>query len=285
VGTLGGFIFSWYLFKYVLDYRKMMCVGVGLIYLGTFLFMCRQVKEGAYEPLPPHADRPGFLKAFAMYFRECLSIPFYRNFFLAYILLVAGAGCTAPFAVLFARDTLGISMEDIGKVFAWTSLAGMGVYPPMGWLCDRFNPLRVILASLLGMAVVSALSFFLIHDKTSWLVLSLVGVIPGVGWGLASMAATMALFPAGKFGQFSSGLNVLGCGGMILANYLIGKFIDFTGGNYRMIFPWGVLFSVLALAAMLRVYRGWKQHGGPHHYVPPLPESADSKEGTIHEPL
>jgi MFS family permease len=272
MGTLGGFIFSWYLFQYVLDHRKMMCVGVGLIYLVAFLFMCWRVKEGDYELPPVHADRPGFLKTFATYFRECLSIPFYRDFFIAYVLLATGVGCTAPFAVLFVRDTLGISMEDIGKVFAWASLAGMLVYPPMGWLCDRFNPLRVILASMLGMMVVSALSFFLIHDKASWLVWSLVGVIPSVGWGLASVTASMVLFPAGKFGQFSSGLNVLGCGGMILANYLIGKLIDATGSNYRMIYLWSVLFCALALAAMLRVYRGWKQHGGPHHYVPPMPE-------------
>jgi hypothetical protein len=60
-------------------------------------------------------------------------------------------------------------------------------------------------------------------------------------------------------------------GGAIVGNYLIGRFIDFVGGNYRMLFVWNAFFCLLAIVPMLIAYRLWRQHGGPDHYIPPLP--------------
>ena len=98
-----------------------------------------------------------------------------------------------------------------------------------------------------------------------------VAMLPSVGWNLGFNAVTMLLFPGEKFGQFASALNVLGFGSSILGNFLAGRFIDFVGSDYRMIFVWALSWFALALVPMTLVYRGWKQCGGPHHYVPPLP--------------
>jgi hypothetical protein len=92
-----------------------------------------------------------------------------------------------------------------------------------------------------------------------------------VGWNLAFNSVTMLLFPSEKFGQFSSALNVLGFGSSILGNILAGLFMDLAGSDYRMIFVWSLSWFALAMVPLMLVYRGWKLHGGPHHYIPPLP--------------
>jgi Na+/melibiose symporter-like transporter len=272
VGGLGGFAFSWYIFKYVLVDRQVVCVGVGLLYLGAFLLMCWRVKEGEYPAPPPHAVGRSVFGHFGTYFKECLSIPLYRNFFLSNALLTTSYACAGPFAILFARDTLGISMEDIGKIYTYGGLAGLTLLLPFGYFCRRFNAMRVTLASLFGFVIASLFALCLVKDRTGWLLYTLLITPPTVGWSLAFTTVTMSLFPSEKFGQFSSNLNVLGCGSLIFGNYLMGQIIDWSGSNYRICFLWSAFFFTMAAILMLRVYRDWKRHGGPDQYIPPLPD-------------
>jgi maltose/moltooligosaccharide transporter len=273
VGTGGTFVFSWYVFPHLLSHRKLVCAGIGFAYLAAFLLMCWQVKEGAY---PPSEDkkRASYWKTYATYFRETLSVPLYRNYLIMYALVTAASTCAGPFVTLFARTTLQLSMDDIGKVFAWSALGSAITYLPMGYLCDRFAPMRVAVISLVGLAIAWALGFFVAQDRTSWLIYSVVvAMLPSVGWNLGFNAVTMFLFPGEKFGQFSSTLNVLGFGSSIVGNVLAGRFMDLVGSDYRMIFVWALSWFTLAIVPMVLVYRGWKQCGGPHRYIPPLPNS------------
>lgn len=268
VTTLSSMAFSWYVFPYVISHRKEVCVGVGLFYLVMFLLMCWNVKEGEYPP--PQENKQGIFQSFALYFRECFSVPLYRNYFLA-IILVALGGCAGPFFLLFFRNSLGLSMEDLGMVFTLGAATTALAYLPMGWLCDRLTPIRVSIASQAGMFVVTILSFIFIKDKSSLILFTVVGSIISVGWGLGSATLTMKLFPAGKFGQFSAGVNIFGCGIAIAGNYLIGIFLDLVNSNYRMVYLWAAIGG-LSLLPMLLVYRDWKRHGGPGNYIPPDPE-------------
>lgn len=271
VGTIGTFVFSWYLFPHVIEHRQLVCAGIGLTYLAAFLLMCWRVKEGDYPP-PVQEKKANVVTTFVAYFRESLSIPLYRNYLIMYALVTAASTSAGPFVTLFARNTLNLTMEDIGKVFAWGALGSALTYVPMGYLCDKIKPMRVALISLVALAVAWALGFFVTQDRTSWLVYSvIVAMGPSVGWNLGFNALTMHLFPSEKFGQFSSSLNVFGYGSIIAGNFLAGRFIDFVGGDYRMIFVWSLSWFTLAIVPMALVYRGWKRCGGPHHYIPPLP--------------
>jgi predicted membrane channel-forming protein YqfA (hemolysin III family) len=129
----------------------------------------------------------------------------------------------------------------------------------------------VTIGALVCLVLGSIAAFFLVTGKDSLLDYTVIFTLPSVGWALGSLAATMKLFPTERFGQFSSGLNVFACGGLILGNYLIGTLMDLTHSNYRMIFIWGAVLYALAIFPMFRVYRDWKRFGGPNNYVPPLP--------------
>lgn len=268
VGTLGAFVLQFWLFQYVVAYPKVLFWSIGLVYLVSFLLMCWRVKEGGYPPPPPRENRRNFIQTYGVYFRECLSIPLYRNFFIAFTLMILVTSPAISFMVLFGEKTLGLNADAIGKVFAWSSLASAILYIPMGYLCEKFNAFHVVLASLISGAILTGLAYFFVQSKTTWLIYAVLIIPPTVGWMLGWIAVMMLLFPGDRFGQFSSGLNVLGYGSLVVTSYLLGSFMDWAH-NFRMIFALCTVLYAAAAILMLMVYCGWKRHGGPDNYVPP----------------
>jgi MFS family permease len=277
VSTLGRFVFSWYVFPHILTHRELVFLGIGMIYLAAFMLMCWRVKEGDYAP--PATEKPkGILSTYITYFRDCLTVPVYRNFLFMYACVTVASTCAMPFVTLYTRDTIGLSMEQIGKAFAWGWLAAAVAYIPFGYLCDKVSPMRVAACALSGLMLAWGVGYFAIRDGTSWLVYwVVVQMAPGTAWNLSFTALTMQLFHQGKFAQLSSGLNVLGYGVTSIAgNFLCGKFIDLTGGNYQMIFVWSFFWFALGVGFMALVYRHWKRLGGADNYTAPLPGKSAS---------
>ena len=275
VGTVSGAIFLWFVFPHLMTHRREIFLAVGVFYLIAFYLMCSKVKEGKYPPPTPVERRPGVMKTFVVYFRECLQIPLYRYFFLVYLLVIASGQCAGNFVTLFASETLKLDMSGMGHIFAWTAAISLVFYYPLGWLCDRFSPMHVALCAIVTLCFGAILAPIFIRSQTGFLVYSLAFSLPGVAWQLSQRATAMKLFPVEKFGQFSSGLNVFGCGALIVGNVIIGIVMDLFHSNYRMAFVWTAIVSATAIFPMLLVIRGWKQHGGHDNYVAPMPHSGN----------
>jgi len=273
VGTVSATLFLWFVFPHLMTHRREIFLAVGLFYLVAFFMMCRNVKEGEYPPPTPAEDRPGVLKTYVVYFRECLQVPLYRNFFIVALLVTAALNCAGNFITLFASDTLGLNIGNMGQIFAWTGVSSAIFLYPIGWLCDRISPMHVALGAIITLCFGAILASILVHSQTGFLVYSLTFCLPGTAWGLSLAATSMKLFPSEKFGQFSSGLNVFGCGALIVGNLLIGILMDLAHSNYRMAFLWTAAISATAIFPMILVIRGWKQHGGHDNYVAPMPDN------------
>jgi hypothetical protein len=271
VSTASSFVFLWFVFPHLMTDRKLVFCCAGVFYLVAFLVMCLNVKEGDYPP-PPREDRPGLLQSFGLYFRQCLILPIYRNFFIAWVLTVAASTCAQPFSLLFVTQTLSLDMDSLGHIFAWGSAITALILFPMGWLCDKFNSLRVAIVALSVLVLLSILSGLFIRDRETYLIAYIVGIFPTVAWSIGSMAASMKLFPEEMFGEFSGALNVFGCAGLILGNYLMAELVDIAQSNYRVTFLWSAALFALALYPLLLVYRDWKKYGGPQGYTAPLPQ-------------
>ncbi len=160
VGTVSGTLFLWFVFPHLMTNRRGIFLAVGLFYLVAFLLMCRNVKEGQYPPHTPSQNRPVILKTFVVYFRECLEVPLYRNFFIVSLLVTAALNCAGGFLTLFASDTLSINMANMGHIFAWTSAVSLVFLYPIGWLYDRFTPMHVVLGAIITLCLGSLLAFF-----------------------------------------------------------------------------------------------------------------------------
>jgi maltose/moltooligosaccharide transporter len=271
VSTISSIFFLWFIFPHLLTRRREICVAIGLFYLVAFLLMCSRVKEGTYPPPASDAKSTGVFKTFVVYFRECLQIPLYRWFFLVNLLVVLALNCAGSFTTLFVKETLGLDMGNMGHIFAWTAGASALVYFPAGWLCDRISPMKVALGAIILISLGAIGAYMMVDGKKAYLVYSLLYAVPLACWSLSASATAMKLFPPEKFGQFSGGLNVFACGGLILGNVLVGLLIDVAQNNYRVAFLWTVVLAASAIIPMILVIRGWKQHGGPDNYVAPMP--------------
>jgi maltose/moltooligosaccharide transporter len=271
VSTASGTLFLYYVFPYMMKFRRETFLIVGAFYMVAFSLMCWKVKEGEYPEPEPHPEGHNFLKVFASYFHDCLVLPIYRNAFLTYMLLILGGSC-GSFMVIYPSRTLHIPDDQLGHLWAYVNGFSMLACFALGWVCDRFGSMRVTIASLILMAIGSAAGFFYIKDQNSYLIYSLVTTLPGVGWGLGWTVLGMALFPDRVYGQFSAGMNVFGCAVLIFGNTFAGYFMDLVHSHYEYSFLWGAFFYVLAIIPMRAVYRDWKRHGGPNNYVPPMPE-------------
>jgi len=272
VGTISGTLFLWFVFPHLMTHREGIFFGVGVFYLVAFFLMCRNVREGDYIPPTPVEQRPGILSSYAVYFRECLQLPIYRNYFIVSLLIAVALNCAGNFLTLFASETLQLDMEHLGHIFAYTGMISILALYPIGWLCDRFTPMYVMLGAIMILCAGSIMAPILVHEEMGYLVYSLSFSLPVMAWNLSQRAASMKLFPAEKFGQFAGAVNVFSCGALIVGNILIGVVMDLTHSNYRMAFFWTALISCIAIFPMTLVIRAWKQHGGHDGYVPPLPD-------------
>ncbi len=268
VSIVGGALFSWYVFPHVIDDRKTICLSLGLFYLVVFALMCRYVKEGEY---PPPTREPGnAAQLYVSYFRQCFTVPIYRWAFIMRIL--AGMSvCAYTFLIIFQRDTIGMSMTDIGKLGAATNILSALILFPLGWLCDKFSPFRVqFICAMFGL-VFTALNFFFSVNEHTLILFSLLALPQAVAAGLAGNAVIMELFPSRKFGQFFAAGNIMGMGIKIIGMYAFGLFLDHLHNNYRMIFAWSFCWDVLGFFFLYLLYREWRRLGGAESYVPPLP--------------
>ncbi len=267
VGTLGGFVFSRYFLGEVMENRQVVFLGFSLLCLVSFWSMCWGVREGDYPPPAPAETDVG--RTFFTYFRECFSVPVYRYYYVAQMFLWLTRP-TYAFWILFATDTLKLDLGLTGRILSWSLLAQAVFYLPTSYLCDRFQAIRIVTASTILNIGAMILSYFLIRNDKSLLVLTLLAQIPVVWLGLGEMSLGMTLFNRERYGQLSSNVFVVGCGATILGGYALGRFIDIAG-TYRVIFLWNLAMFIPALLALFLVFREWKKLGGSKNYIPPIP--------------
>ena len=263
VGTVAGFTFNRYIIKHADEHMAWLFTGIALIYLVAFLLMCLMVREGGYPPPEPPKKNP-----VAAYFRECFSLKFYRWFFLGIACNEASTVCRTMFNLLFAKNTLSLSLEQYGNIMSINAVISFCVLIPMGFLVDRFHPLRTYLAG--GMLVIAAnlFGFFFVNDYRTFFVAAVMIALVYVVQTASKLPMFVALLPQASYGQFSSANAMVVSVFLIFANFGGGIFIDLLG--YRYIFIWDLMFTALGLFALIRVYQYWTRLGGRKGYVPPV---------------
>lgn len=282
VGAISGACFNFFLFRYAESHTSLIFFGVAVLYSTAFLAMCLRVKEGAYPPPDPAmAGGRSLVTYITTFVRECFGHRIFRLVF-GYT-AVFYMGNTMNTFMVFMAFSIGLNLEDVGKVAGVASLVSIVLMYPMGFLVDRLHPLRVMLISQAGFCVVMACKLvFLFHDfprdTAFWIYAALAGLtIPiNAANSAATLPMVMRIFPHAQFGQFCSANAMCGALGTMAGGVLAGSFLDllksfYGAGNYFYRFApiWSVCFMLLSGAATLLVFREWKKLGGDESYRPP----------------
>jgi maltose/moltooligosaccharide transporter len=267
-GSAAGWLFQSYFLKYAENYAEILYTAIALLYGVFFLLMCTQVREGEYPPPDDGQAPPGLSQNIRTYFRECFSIPYYLWFFAATALNAVSGICGTLFGVFFARETLGLTLETLGKINGWSALIGVLISFPCGYWADKLHPLRLYTLSVILVIGVNVMGYFYAYDMFSYAVTALSLAIVYTIQATCTLPMFAALLPRERYGQFCSAQAIFAAFWLTVANWGGGWFIDATG-DYRNIFIWDIFFTVGALIALIPVSRTWQQCGGKTNYIAP----------------
>jgi maltose/moltooligosaccharide transporter len=281
VGAGAGAIYGAFVFRYAETYMHWVFLGIALLYLFGFSVMCLFVKEGEYPPPDDLGEKPSILKQAKIYIQECFAHPIYILMF-AYTALQMLARSAGIGGLVFNKDALGITLQQMGLVGAVSGFVSMGLQFPSGWLVDRFHPLRMTLFMQVFITPLQFLMFFFMLGLKTYVGFEAFKLVIFSLYGAAGLPLLIVIFPKDKYGQYCS------CNGMMKSVAAMGgaavgaAFIDIMTNNgvdkdaYRWMFIWAGVFQALSVVVLLAIYGLWKTHGGDASYV--APGSAMEKE-------
>lgn len=272
VGLIDGMIFNFWLMGKVPTHFTLMLVIVGFTYAAAFLWMCYKVKEGDYPPPPPAPEKQpglrGWWAELRRYVRECFTSKYYLAVFVMWMM---ASLCFQPinvFSLPYARS-LGVDMGLYGKMLALTFAISLSFSFFLGWLVDKFHPLRMVMFSLGAYALVTTTGAVYATTANSFLVAWVLhGVFSGCYYTCVASLG-QRLFPHNKYAQFFSASSIFLSFANILLAPSIGWLIDATGRVYRLTFVVGGVLALMALACAWYVHGKFMKLGGPKSYVAP----------------
>ncbi len=282
VGAVAGALFNFFLFRYSESHTSILFFGVAILYGSAFMMMSLKVKEGSYPPPDPVPE--GRFKALShikTFFRESFSHKIYRLIY-GYTTLFYAAG-TIQIFMIFMAFSVGLTIDEVGKVAGIAALVSAALMYPFGALVDRFHPLRVILLAQAGFCLVAFCQLIFLFVEFSkptafWVYAGLAALaLPfTVANAAAGLPLAMRLFPHDRFGQFCAANAMCGAVGITVGGLLAGGFLDlmkayFEKENfyYRFAPLWSLVFIALSGCLTILVFREWKRLGGDKGYVPP----------------
>jgi maltose/moltooligosaccharide transporter len=272
ISLLAAIIFNLFLIEHTETHSFELFLGLGLLFGVGFAVMCFKVKEGSYPPPPPAPPVANLservVKPIAVYLKECFSKPYYLWVFLAITLGALAGGPVNSFSVFHAKS-LGLDLKYYGRLLVVTYCCSFVLSYFVGWMADKFHPLRLGIASLALYAVIMLWGGFTAGTTSGFSIAFVAhGVLMGVFLtGTASLG--QRLFPREQFAQFMSAAGIAGAIGYVILPPALGLVLDMTGHNYRIAFFLSGLISLGAVAAFLGVYRRFQVLGGHAGYAPP----------------
>jgi maltose/moltooligosaccharide transporter len=279
----GGWLFNKFLMGMVGDHAGWVYTIVGVVYLVVFLGMCLFVKEGSYPPPEKiTGDKSGVLAktghALSVYVRECFGHRFYVLLFLGTALTQASTVCRGLFNTLFATKELGLTTAQFGEVMAAGSLVSIVVLLFSGYIMDKLHPLRVFTLSGVLVILLNVYGYYYVTDYDTFYHVGVAIVIVYAVQGLSIIPMFAMLFPANRYGQFSSANALINSFLLIAANWGGGWAVDRFG--YRFIFVWDFIFTCLATLLLVLVWVQFLRLGGDRNFRSPLdnPPQPDPKD-------
>jgi len=273
VSLIDGMIFNYWIMGHTPTHFTLILAVIGIFYGISFFWVCLKVKEGSYPPPPivGFTSSSIHLSIFAwvkMYFRECFAHPYYLWVFIMMMFSLVAFTPVNVFTIPYANH-LGVSMDTYGKFITMTYMISLMLAYPLGWLADRFHPLRVSIGTLAGYFVVAGWGCLFATTKTTYIVaMVLHGVLSGA---YLTSAASLAqrLFPHERFAQFASAALLLAAPANMAIAPLVGVMVDSTGDEYRYTFASGCLLALFALVCAWHVHGKFMRLGGPSAYQAP----------------
>jgi len=260
VTSLATVIWGFFLVKYAVHHMKVLCVSVSALCLLVYLLSVWLVKEGEYPKVDQH-EKGGWIAPIRAYFVECYSDPFYLWIFGAF--LMAGmANASNDYKGFYLRYDLHADYDASGPINAIPYLIPVLLGYFVGNIADKLHPIRMYVPTYCFWGAVCFLSYFFIHDKTTFLIWSCITQVAIFANGVTYGALLPQIYPREKFGQFCSANQL--CGSIfvgMIAPIPVGILFDHLHNN-RFAYLFSACFLFAGALMFMKVQRNFaKRHG------------------------
>ena len=269
MGLLVAIIFNYTLIGHAETEYIPIFLGVGVLYGIGFSVMCCNVKEGTYPPPVSVSDSPGWgLGAIRRYGKDCFGHPFWLLIIGVWSLSNLAFAPINCFSIPAARG-FGLSMDAYGKYTAAAFVISFVLAFPLGWLTDKFHPVRMGFVMMMIYCVASTLGYFFVVDAQSFAIFWAAHVVFSGSYMTVTAGMFMHLFPRLRYGQYASAANLVHNVLLMASAPFIGLLLDATGQHYQHVFLMSGVVAAITLLGWRFMYRRFMALGGPGGYVPP----------------
>jgi maltose/moltooligosaccharide transporter len=261
VSALATVIWGFFLVKYAVHHMQLLCVSVSVLCVLVYMVSTYFVKEGEYPPVDKHKKGGSWWAPIRAYFIECYSDPFYLWIFGAFFM--AGlANASNDYKGYYLRFDLHADYDQSGPITAVPYLIPVLLGYFVGNIADKLHPIRMFVPTYVVWGSICFLSYFFIHDKTTFLIWSCITQVAIFANGVTYGALLPQIYPRAKFGQFCSANQLIGSvGGGLIAPIIVGHLFDHLHNNrFAYLFSADFLFAgALMFSKVQRNYE--KRHG------------------------
>ncbi|MCR5848648.1 MAG: MFS transporter [Lachnospiraceae bacterium] len=154
----------------------------------------------------------------------------------------------------YSTHVLGIKDGGYATYMLVATVVAVISYLPVGIISSKLGRKKVILAGVVGLASSFAIATFI---PKGGIVLYIIFGIVGISWGainVNSFPMAVEIASDGDEGRYTGYYYTFSMAAQVLTPVLSGVFLQYV--SYRSLFPYGMVFSVLAFITMTQVKHG-----------------------------
>ncbi|MCR4695731.1 MAG: MFS transporter [Lachnospiraceae bacterium] len=154
----------------------------------------------------------------------------------------------------YSTSILGFKNGEFASYMLVATVAAVISYLPIGIISSKFGRKKVIIAGVLGMSSAFLVCTFITQGNV---LLKILFAIVGISWGainVNSFPMVVDIASDGDEGRYTGYYYTFSMAAQVLTPVLSGVFLQFV--SYRSLFPYGVVFALLAFFTMTQVKHG-----------------------------
>jgi len=162
----------------------------------------------------------------------------------------------------FGRFSLGIDPGRMSLITSGFALLFVIFAVPSGLIATRFGRRRTILVGVIALTIVMGLGWLV---QSQWTLIALL-VAAGIAWALINVNSLPMVYDVGgdaRLGAFTGLYYFASNIAAVAGPQTVGVLVDFTGGNYRIMFAFSAFFMALAALFMTRVREVTRELSAP----------------------
>jgi MFS family permease len=260
-------IFGLWFLPHAEAHAAMLFVGLSALFAVGFSTMCLGVKEGGYPP-PAARTGDGAMAVTKDYITNC----FGNRYYIWVYLLFGISSFTFLFVNAFAMYTaqsFSIDLSQIGEMNAIVCITAVCTAVPIGWIADRYHPMRVGFITLSLYSVAMLLGYFFVTDAPSYMTFSMLHGILAMSYNTSCATLLVRLLPRDRFAQMATMAGILNQILVIVGAPILGLYFDWNGHRYVDAFMMAGVVGVFSLFIWGVLYVKFKNLGGVGGYTPP----------------